>query len=71
VTEIWALVTSESKGIKTFIHDHQCGDICLHLGLDKTVPLCEGDLCPQDGSVQYDLGSDPTGSSSGNGEEED
>jgi hypothetical protein len=26
-------------GIKTFIWDHQCGDICLRLGLDKSVTL--------------------------------
>ena len=24
-------------GIKTFIQDHQCGDICLCLGLDKAI----------------------------------
>ena len=26
-------------GIKTFIRDHQCGDICLRLGLDKSITL--------------------------------
>lgn len=26
-------------GIKTFIRDHQCGDICRRLGLDKSITL--------------------------------
>ena len=26
-------------GIKTFIWDHQCGDVCLRLGLDKSIAL--------------------------------
>jgi hypothetical protein len=26
-------------GIKSFVQDHQCGDICLRLGLDKAIIL--------------------------------
>ena len=28
-------------GIKTFIRDHQCGDICLRLRLDKAIVLVD------------------------------
>jgi hypothetical protein len=45
---VYSLAFSNSKsgigdfgidGIKTFIQDHQCGDICLRLGLDKAISL--------------------------------
>jgi len=27
------------EGIKSFLQDHTCGDVCLHLLLDQTAPL--------------------------------
>lgn len=39
-------------GIKTFIRDHKCGDICLRLRLDKAVIL--DDRRPSTGSTTPD-----------------
>ena len=32
------------EGIKSFFRDHKCGEVCISMGLDRSVPLKVEDL---------------------------
>ncbi|KAF7366586.1 hypothetical protein MSAN_00916100 [Mycena sanguinolenta] len=47
------------QGIKSFFHDHVCGDVCLRLQLDKSAPLSLKSQEDQDDDDESDGGGQP------------